>query len=92
MSNDGTAQLNDFGNSHIIGGQGFDNTSVSYMGQNIRFTAPELVPVDEQAYDVAPTFQSDIFSLAMLLLQVCRCPHCVQMLIKSSSCPAISRT
>ena len=40
---------------------------------NARTTAPELMPTTETQLllDCRPTFQSDIFSLAMLLLQVC---------------------
>ena len=42
--------------------------------RNIRYTAPELMPVyamDEDTPDEPPTLQSDIFSLGILLLQVC---------------------
>lgn len=37
---------------------------------NVRFTAPELMPIEETEQDAKPTFASDIFSLGMLLLQV----------------------
>lgn len=60
------AQLNDFGISHVIDVRGF----ITKIMRNIRLTAPELMPITEVASDVYPTFQSDIFSLAMLLLQV----------------------
>ena len=42
--------------------------------RNIRYTAPELMSIslDEDAPDERPTLQSDIFSLGILLLQVCR--------------------
>ena len=36
-----------------------------------RTTAPELMPIIETQPDCRPTFESDIFSLSMLLLQVC---------------------
>jgi hypothetical protein len=42
---------------------------------NARFTAPELMPIDEGALDVRPTRESDIFSLGILLLQVCSCVY-----------------
>lgn len=43
---------------------------------NVRFTAPEMIPdadPNEMPDQVAirPTFKSDIFSLGILLLQVC---------------------
>jgi hypothetical protein len=90
VSNDGAAQLNDVGYSRLIDVQGFDEPVI----RDVRFTAPELMPIDRETSDIPPSFQSEIFSLAMLLLQVCRCrcPHLVQMLIKGSSCAAISRT
>jgi hypothetical protein len=43
--------------------------------RNVRFSAPELMPITEVASDIAPTFKSDIFGLAMLLLQVCPYLH-----------------
>jgi hypothetical protein len=44
--------------------------------RNVRYAAPELRPInitdDEMdLLDVRPTFQSDTFSLGILLLQVC---------------------
>lgn len=38
--------------------------------RNMRYTAPELLPMEEVAEDPRPTLPSDIFSLAMLLLVV----------------------
>jgi serine/threonine protein kinase len=67
VSDKGVAQLNDFGISHIIDTQGF----TTKIMRNIRFTAPELLPIREVESEIKPTFQSDIFSLAILLLQVC---------------------
>jgi serine/threonine protein kinase len=69
VSDDGAAQLNDFGISHIVDVQGF----MTKIKRNIRFTAPELMPIDEIESDVKSTFETDIFSLAILLLQVCLC-------------------
>ena len=69
MSDDGAAQLNDFGISHILDVQGF----TTKIMRNVRFTAPELMPIEEVESDVKPTFRTDVFSLAMLLLQVCLC-------------------
>jgi serine/threonine protein kinase len=66
----GVAQLNDFGLSKLLDVQGFTTKVI----RGIRFNAPELMPIDEVSSDIHPTFQSDIFSLAMLLLQVCPRP------------------
>jgi serine/threonine protein kinase len=66
VSDNGVAQLNDFGISHIMDVQGF----TTKIMRNIRFTAPELMPITEMTSEIHPTFQSDIFSLAILLLQL----------------------
>lgn len=71
MSDNGVAQLNDFGMSNIIDVQGFTTKII----RNIRFTAPELMPIEEKASDTKPNKETDIFSLAMLLLQVSHCPR-----------------
>jgi len=71
VSDDGVAQLNDFGISRIIDTQGF----TTKIMRNIRFTAPELMPITEVTSEIHPTFQSDIFSLAMLLLQLFHGPN-----------------
>jgi serine/threonine protein kinase len=63
----GVAQINDFGMSRILNMQGF-TTKILH---NIRFTAPELMSITEALSDIHPTFQSDIFSLGILFLQVC---------------------
>jgi hypothetical protein len=67
VSDDGVAQLNDFGLSQIIDVQGF----TTQIMRNIRFTAPELMPIAEVESEIRPNMQTDIFGLAMLLLQVC---------------------
>jgi len=66
VTDSGVAQLNDFGMSQLLDIQGF----TTKVMRNIRFSAPELMPITEAASDVHPTFQSDIFGLAMLLLQL----------------------
>lgn len=66
VTDDGVAQLNDFGISRMLDIQGFTTKIL----RNIRFTAPELMPIDEVQSEIHPTCQSDIFSLAMLLLQI----------------------
>lgn len=66
ISDDGTAQLNDFGISRILTAHGF----ITKAAHNMRYTAPELLPLEEVAYDPRPTKESDVFSFAMLLLQV----------------------
>ncbi|KAF7974087.1 hypothetical protein HWV62_13391 [Athelia sp. TMB] len=64
ISDTGVAQLNDFGTSRILDVQGFTTKAM----RNMRYTAPELLPITETEEDFRPTTQSDIFSLAMLLL------------------------
>lgn len=67
MTDDGVAQVNDFGVSQIIGVRGF----TTKIFHNIRHNAPEIMPIkEEDDQDVKPTKQSDIFSLGILLLQV----------------------
>jgi hypothetical protein len=67
VTDNGVAQLNDFGMSQLMDVRGF----TTKIMRNIRFSAPELMPITEQKSDIHPTFQTDIFGLAMLLLQVC---------------------
>jgi serine/threonine protein kinase len=69
ITDQGQAQISDFGIARILDVESFMKMTQS----NIRYTAPELVPADLNVdpVDVRPTFQSDIFSLGMLLLQVC---------------------
>lgn len=67
IADNGVAIINDFGISRIIDVKGF-STKIML---NVRHNAPELMPlqdVPDQA--IAPTTQSDIFSLGILLLQV----------------------
>jgi serine/threonine protein kinase len=66
VSDDGVALINDFGMSRILNVRGFTTRIL----RNIRFNAPELMPISEQPTDIHPTFESDIFSLGMLFLQV----------------------
>ena len=66
VSDDGVAQINDFDMSRILETQGFTTKIL----RNIRFNAPELMPITEETCDILPTFQSDIFSLGILFLQV----------------------
>jgi len=66
VTDSGVAQLNDFGISRMLDVQGF-TTKVMH---SIRFTAPELMSITEEESDTKPTFQSDIFSLGMLFLQI----------------------
>ena len=67
VTDSGVAQLNDFGMSQLLDIQGF----TTKVMRNVRFSAPELMPITEVASDIHPTPQSDVFGLAMLLLQVC---------------------
>jgi len=66
VSDDGVAQINDFGMSRILDVRGFTTRVL----RNIRFNAPELMPISEQPFDIRPAFGSDIFSLGMLFLQL----------------------
>jgi len=67
VTDNGVAQLNDFGMSQLMDVKGF----TTKIMRNVRFSAPELMPITEQKSDIHPTFETDIFGLAMLLLQVC---------------------
>lgn len=62
----GVAQINDFGMSRILETKGFTTTIL----RNIRFNAPELMPITEDACEILPTYESDIFSLGILFLQL----------------------
>lgn len=66
MTDQGVAQINDFGVSQIIGIKGF---TTKILG-NIRHNAPELMPIEEVKYAIKPTTQTDIFSFGILLLLV----------------------
>lgn len=68
MSDRQQAQLTDFELSRVVDMIGF--TTTDNTQRNIRWTAPELMPLDIDI-NVRPTPESDIFSLGMLLLQVC---------------------
>ncbi|KZP12204.1 kinase-like protein [Athelia psychrophila] len=64
ISDNGAAQLNDFGTSQILDVGGF----TTKVPRNMRYTAPELLPITETLTEPRPTMQSDIFSLGMLFL------------------------
>lgn len=66
VSDDGTAQINDFGISQIMGVRGFTTRAL----RNIRHNAPEVLPINEVECDVRPTTQSDMYSFGILLLLV----------------------
>jgi len=65
VSDKGVAQINDFGMSRIVDIEGF--SAVTW--RDARFNAPELI-TPGQPNSVPPTFQSDIFSLGILFLQI----------------------
>ncbi|KAF7983542.1 hypothetical protein HWV62_21110 [Athelia sp. TMB] len=71
ISDSGAAQLNNFGTSRILDVPSFTMKTM----RNMRYTAPELLLLDEAPQDPRPTTQSDIFSLAMLLLVVSGLPN-----------------
>ena len=60
------AQISDFGIACILDVEGF----TTLTQRNVRYTAPELMPISELVQDVRPTLQSDIYSLGILFLQV----------------------
>ena len=69
ISDEGVAQITDFGIARILGVQGY----TTITNRNVRYAAPELRPIAEEVDQrtVRPTPPSDIYSLGMLLLQVC---------------------
>ncbi|KAF7983541.1 hypothetical protein HWV62_21108 [Athelia sp. TMB] len=69
ISDSGTAQINDFGMSRILGVDGFAEKAM----RNMRYAAPELLLLE--ADEPLTTAESDIFSLAMLLLVVSGLPR-----------------
>ena len=66
ISDDNHAQISDFGIARIVGVAGF----TTIINSNFRFAAPELMPTTTDSRPVRPTFESDIYSLALLFLQV----------------------
>ena len=60
------AQITDFGIACILDAEGF----ATMIQRNVRYTPPELMPLEDIAGYVHPTLQSDIFSLGILFLQV----------------------
>ena len=63
---DRRAQIADFGIARIVGVVGF----TTLTNRNFRFVAPELMPIYPSSQPIRPTFKSDIYSLALLFLQV----------------------
>lgn len=67
ISDEGLAQLTDFGIARILGVQGY----TTYTCRNVRYAAPELRPIsDVDIREVGPTTESDIYSLGILYLQL----------------------
>ena len=71
ISDEGQAQITDFGVACILDVRGYS----TYIQRNVRYVAPELMPINptQDGRDPRPTLESDIYSLAILLLQVCPC-------------------
>jgi serine/threonine protein kinase len=69
MTADGVAQIIDFGLAQVVGMRGFTTA----LSRNARYTAPELMPITEVESQslIRPTFETDVFSFAMVLLEVC---------------------
>jgi serine/threonine protein kinase len=68
ITDDGRAQINDFGLARILNVDGYDEDDVI---RNVRYTAPELMPINLDELYALPTLESDIYSFGILLLQVC---------------------
>jgi len=67
VSEEGTAQITDFGIARILGVRGYTTLTC----RNVRYSAPELRPLtDDDIQNVRPTTASDIFSLGILFLQL----------------------
>ena len=66
ISDDHIAQISDFRVACILDVEGF----TALTKTDVRYTAPELMPISELVQDVRPTLQSDIYSLGILFLQV----------------------
>jgi serine/threonine protein kinase len=64
ISDQHITQISDFGIACILDVKGF----TTLTQRNVRHTAPELMPLDDQ--EVRPTLQSDIYSLGILFLQL----------------------
>ena len=68
ISDDNHAQITDFGIAHIV------DVPIEFtrtINNNDRFEAPELMGTDlNPQLSAGPTFESDIYSLALLFLQV----------------------
>jgi serine/threonine protein kinase len=64
VSDQGVAQITDFGIARILGVEGYTNM----INGNVRYAAPDLWPLED--IDVRPTTAGDIFSFGILLLQV----------------------
>ena len=71
ISDEGQAQITDFGVACILDVRGY----TTLIERNVRYVAPELMPINptQDGKDPRPTLKSDIYSLAILLLQVCPC-------------------
>jgi serine/threonine protein kinase len=68
IADDGKTQISNVSIAQVLDASSFMTLTQS----NIRFAAPELMPVREtELSDVRPTRESDIFSLGILLLRVC---------------------
>lgn len=66
ISDDLRAQITDFGIARIVDVIGF----TTVINRNVRFAAPELMPIRMHSQPIRPTFESDIYSLSLLFLQV----------------------
>lgn len=64
--NDLRAQIADFGIARVLGVVGF----TTIINRNVRFAAPELMPIVMNSQPIRPTLKSDIYSLGLLFVQV----------------------
>jgi serine/threonine protein kinase len=72
INDKGEACLTDFGLSRMLGVSGFTTKTGS---ATLRFTSPELIPLEDQEQTDLPrvTKTSDVWAFSMTVIEVCIC-------------------